>query len=66
MTSNPESNKWVPAGIFRLSFRLSTEKKSGAKTAPPWSRLLDLQNPNCIKRIKQNQLCNAEKYPTDE
>ncbi len=27
--------------------------------------VIDLQNPKCIKRIKQKQLCYAEKYPTD-
>ncbi len=26
--------------------------------------VIDLQNPKCIKRIKQNQLCYAEKSPT--
>ncbi len=27
--------------------------------------VIDLQNPKCIMRIKQNQLCYAEKSPTD-
>ncbi len=26
--------------------------------------VIDLQNPKCIKRIKQRQLCYAEKSPT--
>ena len=26
--------------------------------------VIDLQNPKCIKRIKQKQLCYAEKSPT--
>ena len=28
--------------------------------------VIDLQNPKCIKRIKQYQLCYAGKSPTDE
>ncbi len=28
--------------------------------------VIDLQNPKCIKRIKQNQLCYAWKSPTDK
>ncbi len=28
--------------------------------------VIDLQNPNCLKRIKQKQLCYAEKSPTDK
>ncbi len=28
--------------------------------------VINLQNPICIKRIKQKQLCYAEKSPTDD
>ena len=27
--------------------------------------VIDIWNPKCIKRIKQNQVCYAEKSPTD-